>query len=123
MTSYFTPLKMFWDLIQEFRPQPICTCGAMKTITEYQDEDRVLQFLIGLNESYTHIPEVNFFFKNPSLISIVFLQQWFKKKSNAGFLPRPWLNPFVFLNSEPIRRCFSAVKAEGHLLALWDSRP
>ena len=39
------------------------------------------------------IPEVNFFFKNPSLISIVFLQQWFKKKSNAGFLPRPWLNP------------------------------
>ena len=26
----------------------------MKTITEYQDEDRVLQFLIGLNESYAH---------------------------------------------------------------------
>ena len=54
VTNYFTRLKTLWDLIQEFRPQPLCTCGAMKTITEYQDEDRVLQFLIGLNESYAH---------------------------------------------------------------------
>ena len=32
VTTYFTRLKTIWDLLQEFRPQPICTCGAMKTI-------------------------------------------------------------------------------------------
>uniref|UniRef100_A0A803NHF3 Retrotransposon Copia-like N-terminal domain-containing protein n=1 Tax=Cannabis sativa TaxID=3483 RepID=A0A803NHF3_CANSA len=36
----------------EYRPQPVCTCSAMKIIQEYQDEDKVLEFLIGLNESY-----------------------------------------------------------------------
>ncbi|XP_062094173.1 uncharacterized protein LOC133800236 [Humulus lupulus] len=54
VTTYFTKLKSFWDLIQEFRPQPVCSCGAMKIIQEYQDEDRVLEFLIGLNESYSN---------------------------------------------------------------------
>uniref|UniRef100_A0A803P5C3 Retrotransposon gag domain-containing protein n=1 Tax=Cannabis sativa TaxID=3483 RepID=A0A803P5C3_CANSA len=52
VTYYYTKLKGLWDLLQEYRPQPDCTCGAMKTIHEYQDEDKVLEFLIGLNESY-----------------------------------------------------------------------
>uniref|UniRef100_A0A803QGE1 Retrotransposon gag domain-containing protein n=1 Tax=Cannabis sativa TaxID=3483 RepID=A0A803QGE1_CANSA len=52
VTNYFTRLKTLWDLIQEYRPQPTCTCGAMKTIQDYQEEDRVLEFLVGLNESY-----------------------------------------------------------------------
>ena len=34
VTSYFTRLKSTWDLIQKFRPQPLCTCGAMKTILQ-----------------------------------------------------------------------------------------
>uniref|UniRef100_A0A803NJT0 CCHC-type domain-containing protein n=1 Tax=Cannabis sativa TaxID=3483 RepID=A0A803NJT0_CANSA len=39
----------------EFRPQSVYTCGAMKAIQEYQDDDdRVLEFLIGLNESYAY---------------------------------------------------------------------
>ncbi|XP_062103270.1 uncharacterized protein LOC133814305 [Humulus lupulus] len=39
VTNYFTRLKSLWDLIQEYRPQPACTCGAMKIIQEYHDED------------------------------------------------------------------------------------
>ncbi|XP_062114730.1 uncharacterized protein LOC133825854 [Humulus lupulus] len=29
--TYFTRLKALWDLVNEYRPQPLCTCGAMKT--------------------------------------------------------------------------------------------
>ncbi|XP_062112838.1 uncharacterized protein LOC133823993 [Humulus lupulus] len=33
--TYFTRLKALWDLVKEFHPQHVCSCGAMKTIVEY----------------------------------------------------------------------------------------
>ncbi|XP_062086040.1 uncharacterized protein LOC133792138 [Humulus lupulus] len=53
--EYFTRLKALLDLVQQFRPQPICTCGAMKTIVDYQEQDQVLEFLVGLNDSYSTV--------------------------------------------------------------------
>ncbi|KAM6569812.1 hypothetical protein CsatB_017797 [Cannabis sativa] len=52
VTTYYTRLKSLWDQIREFRPPPVCSCGAMKVIQEYQEEDRLLEFLVGLNDSY-----------------------------------------------------------------------
>ncbi|XP_062114240.1 uncharacterized protein LOC133825293 [Humulus lupulus] len=51
--AYFTHLKALWDLVREFLPQPVCTCGAMKTIVAYQEQDQVLEFLVGLNDFYS----------------------------------------------------------------------
>uniref|UniRef100_A0A803PXV5 Retrotransposon Copia-like N-terminal domain-containing protein n=1 Tax=Cannabis sativa TaxID=3483 RepID=A0A803PXV5_CANSA len=39
----------------EYRPQPICSCGAMKVIQEYQEEDCLLEFLVRLNDSYSNV--------------------------------------------------------------------
>uniref|UniRef100_A0A803QQV4 Retrotransposon Copia-like N-terminal domain-containing protein n=1 Tax=Cannabis sativa TaxID=3483 RepID=A0A803QQV4_CANSA len=55
VTTYFTRRKALWDLIQEYRPLPPCQCGAKKIIQGYQEEDKVLKFLIGLNESYNNV--------------------------------------------------------------------
>ncbi|XP_062100303.1 uncharacterized protein LOC133806196 [Humulus lupulus] len=51
--AYFTRLKALWDMVREFRPQPAYTCGALKTIVDYQEQDQVLEFLVGLNDSYS----------------------------------------------------------------------
>ncbi|KAM6569890.1 hypothetical protein CsatB_017875 [Cannabis sativa] len=55
VTTYYTRLKALWDQIREYRPQPVCTCGAMRIIQEYQEEDRLLEFLVGLNDSYSFV--------------------------------------------------------------------
>ncbi|XP_060965603.1 uncharacterized protein LOC133034521 [Cannabis sativa] len=55
VTSYFTRLKSLWDQIRELRPQPVCNCGAMKVILEQQEEDRLLEFLVGLNDSFSNV--------------------------------------------------------------------
>lgn len=34
---------------------PTCTCGALKEIQSIQEKERVFQFLMGLNETYSHI--------------------------------------------------------------------
>ena len=55
VSNYFTRLKTLWDELREFRPFPICSCGGMKESQDLQQEDYILQFLMGLNESYSHV--------------------------------------------------------------------
>uniref|UniRef100_A0A803P5H6 Retrotransposon Copia-like N-terminal domain-containing protein n=1 Tax=Cannabis sativa TaxID=3483 RepID=A0A803P5H6_CANSA len=55
VTTYFTRLKSLWDQIREYRPQLFCSYDAMKIIQEYQEEDRLLEFLVGLNDSYSMV--------------------------------------------------------------------
>ncbi|KAL5543326.1 hypothetical protein UlMin_007110 [Ulmus minor] len=55
VSSYFTKLKTLWDELSDFRPFPACHCGGMKDLVDCQHQDYVLQFLMGLNESFSQI--------------------------------------------------------------------
>ncbi|KAL3356794.1 hypothetical protein AABB24_017448 [Solanum stoloniferum] len=58
ISSYFTKLKGLWDELDTFRTFP--TCNQIKAHTDQIEEDRAMQFLIGLNDIYnlvrSHIP-------------------------------------------------------------------
>ncbi|XP_060965500.1 uncharacterized protein LOC133034431 [Cannabis sativa] len=69
VTTYFTRRKALWDLIQEYRPLPPCQCGAMKIIQGYQEEDKVLEILIGLNESNSNVRSRILMQEPPSVIN------------------------------------------------------
>lgn len=56
--DYFTKIKMLWNEIDFLSPLPVCTCGgctcgASTKLFKSQQDQRVMQFLIGLNDSYT----------------------------------------------------------------------
>jgi hypothetical protein len=58
VSSYFTALKGQWDELLIYLPLPVClcekcSCGVLKTLTEYHHQEYVLQFLMGLNESFS----------------------------------------------------------------------
>ena len=55
VNSYFTKLKILWDELKEFQPVPLCHCGGLRIWTDYQHREYVLQFLMGLNDSYAQI--------------------------------------------------------------------
>jgi len=60
VSSYFTSLKGLWDELLIYRPLPVClcgkcSCGVLKTLTDYHHQEYVLQFLMGLNESFSHV--------------------------------------------------------------------
>ncbi|KAL6348402.1 hypothetical protein AAG906_005710 [Vitis piasezkii] len=50
--TYYTRLKILWDGLKGFQPLPECACGTMKTWMEFQQQEYVMQFLMGLNESF-----------------------------------------------------------------------
>ncbi|XP_062075206.1 uncharacterized protein LOC133779235 [Humulus lupulus] len=55
VTTYFTNLKAHWEELSDFRPITVCVYGGSKETSYYQHQDYLLHFLVGLNESYTHV--------------------------------------------------------------------
>ncbi|XP_057810051.1 uncharacterized protein LOC131024552 [Salvia miltiorrhiza] len=58
--SYFTKLRIIWDEYKDFQPNRWCTCDtcrchSSKKWNEYQMQECSMQFLIGLNSSFSQI--------------------------------------------------------------------
>lgn len=48
-------LKSFWDELINYRPLPTCSCGGLKGVADFQQQEYVMKFLVGLNETFGHI--------------------------------------------------------------------
>jgi len=55
VSTYFTSLKGLWDELDHQEPLPCCTCGVVKALQAKHQRQYVYQFLMGLNESFSHI--------------------------------------------------------------------
>ncbi|KAF5474875.1 hypothetical protein F2P56_006729 [Juglans regia] len=54
VTIYFGHLKGLWDELAIYDPLPNCDCGKLKVLHDRYDCDCVIQFLMGLSESYSN---------------------------------------------------------------------
>ncbi|XP_056688780.1 uncharacterized protein [Spinacia oleracea] len=60
IVTYYGKLKKLWDEMQNMRAFSTCTCGAMihcscqflKKIAEFEEEDKMMKFLLGLNGGF-----------------------------------------------------------------------
>ncbi|KAI5328853.1 hypothetical protein L3X38_028250 [Prunus dulcis] len=50
VSEYYTKLKDLWDELETY--QTLLICNQMKAHNEQKEEDRMMQFLMGLNDTY-----------------------------------------------------------------------
>ncbi|XP_075486382.1 uncharacterized protein LOC142525993 [Primulina tabacum] len=55
VTTYCTRLRTLWDELKDFQLVSMCNCDSMKGCIHFQNQECVMQFLMGLNESYAQI--------------------------------------------------------------------
>lgn len=55
ISIYYGKLKSLLDELSIYDPVPECNCGKMKVLTDRYQSDYVIQFLMGLNETYSNI--------------------------------------------------------------------
>ncbi|XP_073260909.1 uncharacterized protein [Populus alba] len=63
ITEYFSEFKALWDEYSSYRPFPSCKCGHLdscscnifKHLTDRQQSDFVMKFLVGLHDSYSSV--------------------------------------------------------------------
>lgn len=52
---YFTKLKKLWDQYTSLVPLPVCTCDIGKVVLENDMQTKLMQFLMGLNDTYDNV--------------------------------------------------------------------
>ncbi|XP_073138349.1 uncharacterized protein [Henckelia pumila] len=55
ISAYYTKLKTLWDELKDYQPTSTCQCGSMREWMTYHNQDCVMQFLMGLNDSYAQV--------------------------------------------------------------------
>ena len=61
VSDYYTKLQGLWEELLNYRPihvctcGPSCSCGAMRQVFENYHQACLMQFLMGLNESFTQV--------------------------------------------------------------------
>ncbi|XP_019262481.1 PREDICTED: uncharacterized protein LOC109240314 [Nicotiana attenuata] len=57
IAGYFTALKKLWDELDSLNSHLVCTCDCVcdgrKKVTKFLEDQRTIQFLMGLNDSYS----------------------------------------------------------------------
>ncbi|XP_074299746.1 uncharacterized protein LOC141630902 [Silene latifolia] len=51
VVNYYTQLKAIWDELASYSKVPTCTCGAAAAMNKEREEEKVHQFLMGLDSS------------------------------------------------------------------------
>jgi hypothetical protein len=78
ISEYFTELRSLWEELEQYRPLPRCncpipcTCVAMRNSRSFKLEDRIIQFLIGLNDEYQGVASQVLLMEPMPLINKVF---------------------------------------------------
>lgn len=49
--DYYGKMAAMWDELYSYKPVPACTCGTAATFAKEREEEKVDQFVMGLNES------------------------------------------------------------------------
>ncbi|KZV26776.1 hypothetical protein F511_28693 [Dorcoceras hygrometricum] len=55
VSSYYTKLRTLRDELKDYQPTSACTCGSMREWLNYQNQECVMHFLMGLNDSYAQV--------------------------------------------------------------------
>ena len=55
IATYYTTLKSFWDELGLYNDPPLCNYARLKQIVVREEHERILQFLMGLNDIYSII--------------------------------------------------------------------
>ncbi|KAL5569103.1 hypothetical protein UlMin_025678 [Ulmus minor] len=55
VSAYYTKLKALWDELASYHDPISCTCGGFKTLAQREEKERVMQFLMGLNDFFATV--------------------------------------------------------------------
>jgi hypothetical protein len=111
VSAYYTKLQGFWEELLNYRPIPICTCipscscGAMRQVVDNYHQACLMQFLMGLNETFTQVRgQILLMDPMPHIDKVFSLLRQEERQRSIGQLRIPHVESTALLcRSEPIR--------------------
>lgn len=101
INAYYTNLRIIWDELIDTQPKEWCTCtgcrcNSVQQWRDFQQSDFTMHFLMGLNDSYSHLRS-QFLSLDPfpsfSKIFSLVLQKERQRDIGHGLIPSPHASP------------------------------
>ncbi|XP_042954603.1 uncharacterized protein LOC122291017 [Carya illinoinensis] len=90
VSQYYNKLKSFWDELEIYEPMPLCTCGSVKILQEYTHRSKVMQFLMGLDDSFDSVrAQILLHDPLPALNQVQSLFQQEERRRQIHSMPAP----------------------------------
>ncbi|KAF5441800.1 hypothetical protein F2P56_036989 [Juglans regia] len=90
ISQYHNKLKTFCDELEIYEPMLTCTCGAVKTLLDFTHTYKVMQFLIGLDDSYDSFRAQSLLQDPlPPLNRVLSLVQQEERRRQLHYVPTP----------------------------------
>lgn len=105
ISIYYSKLRQLWDEYASLVELPLCSCESSKKFLEFDQQHKLLQFLMGLSESFVHIRS-HILMMNPlPTVSNAFaiISQEESHRSLISMSPQP-LESSVFFSSAPNKK-------------------
>jgi len=118
--DYFTEMKSLWEELNSHRPMPMCTCPypcrceSMRAAHNFRKEDQVIQFLTGLNDSFSVVKTQVLLMDPLPSINKVYSMVVQEESNNAA--PTPHISTedsSILVNVSDARKPFMRGKASG----------
>uniref|UniRef100_A0A2N9FUM9 Reverse transcriptase Ty1/copia-type domain-containing protein n=1 Tax=Fagus sylvatica TaxID=28930 RepID=A0A2N9FUM9_FAGSY len=111
VTDYYTRLQGFWEELLNYRPILVCTCvlscscGEMREVVENYHQACLMQFLMGLNETFTQVRgQILLMDPMPHIDRVFPLLRQEERQRSIGQLNVPHVESTALLcKSKPIR--------------------
>lgn len=55
ISEFFTKSKSLWDELNSLRRVTVFTCGCVEKIVKYEEDQRLIHFMMGLNDVYAGV--------------------------------------------------------------------
>jgi len=55
IATYFTKVKSLWDELDDLDEIPLCTCNSIAKLLKREQNKKLLQFPMGLNDDYNSV--------------------------------------------------------------------
>jgi hypothetical protein len=102
VSDYYTHLQGLWEELLNYSPNPVCncnpscSCGAMSKTLEKYEQRCVMQFLMGLNESFATVRgQILLMDPMPPINKVFSLIRQEERQRSIGSLNGPLNNSFV----------------------------
>ncbi|VFQ66343.1 unnamed protein product [Cuscuta campestris] len=99
IAAYYTRMKKVWDELSMVTSLPRCNCGVAQEILKYEQDQRLIQFLMGLNSDYNTVRGNILLIKPLPSISAAYGMLVQEEKQKEIQIPSPFTSEHTSLNA------------------------
>ncbi|KAA8543977.1 hypothetical protein F0562_021846 [Nyssa sinensis] len=119
VSTYYGKLKSLWDELSLYDPLPVCSCASTKIIYNRYQRDCVIQFLMGLHDSFRNVHDQIMLLEPLPPVNKVFSYIQQQERHHLITSAAPPVDTIALAARHTLAQCFKSGNATAPVCTHW----